>query len=274
MPARLIVSAAVKIRLLGVVLCSATCGSTLAQSISTITQEIQTCVQTTGFYPDRLYWAGDSYVADRLSAFTQCLNASSNPKDPEVLFALGVGYKFEPMPHADGYMENARKAFCAAAEQGYVLAQEECAAFSPEDKHAQYRWTLSAALNGSSSAQANISLNAWGDAASREDQAYNNYLVNYLACHPAMFRSLEIASPAPVARKEVLAGMKAQARVKLANLAQCQREVNKSLSDSLDVKSRKEWESRASKQLNATLENMRQQVKRYPGLSNQQLISP
>lgn len=247
------------------------CWPVFAQNQSRATLEVDGCIKKANFYPSTFIQVEEIFVAERVRKYINCLDQTSNPQDPEIQYARGFAYKFEAPRPGEEYLKNARAEFCAAAEQGYVQAQEQCAFFSSGDKKAAYKWTLAAALNGSGSAQMSLSINAWGDAIKNEDHDYNNYLVNYLACHPAMLRD---SCGAVSYSDECREGMKELAIEQLSNIAQCQKELNQAIFDNTEKSKRKEWEQRASNQLKETLENIRQQVRRYPGLVKLQTIEP
>lgn len=263
------------IRMLSVFAFFAFCWPVFAQNQSKAAIEIDTCIRQAKFYTVTFMNAKSSFVANRVKTFISCLSKTSNPKDPEVQYAIGVGYAFAPTSsHIGGYMEKSHAAFCAAAELGYVLAQEKCAAFNFENNNLRYKWTLAAALNGLRSAQADISINAWGNVATKEDQDYNNYLVQYLGCHPAMLESQCSAASDTELDKVCREGMKELAVKRLSEVDQCHKELNNVFFDRSENSKREEWEQRASKQLTETLKNIRQQVKRYPGLAKLQAIDP
>jgi hypothetical protein len=247
------------------------CWPVFAQNQSKAALEVGDCIKRANFYPSAFIQIKEIFVAERVRKYINCLDKTSNPQDPEIQYARGFAYKFEAPRPGQEYLKNARAEFCAAAEQGYVRAQEQCAFFSSEDKKAEYKWTLAAALNGSGSAQMSLSINAWGDAIKNEDHDYNNYLVNYLACHPAMLRE---SCGAVADSDECREGMKELAIEQLSNIAQCQKELNQAIFDNTESSKRKEWEQLASNQLKETLENIRQQVRLYPGLVKLQTIEP
>lgn len=247
------------------------CWPVFAQNQSKASLEVDDCIKKSNFYPSTFIQAKDFFVAERVRKYINCLDRSSNPQDPEIQYARGIGYKFETPRPGSEYLKNARVEFCAAAEQGYVRAQEQCAFFSSEDKRSEYKWTLAAALNGSGLAQISISINAWGDVIKNEDHDYNNYLVNYLACHPAMLReSCGAFSDSDKCHE----GVKELAVEQLPNIEQCQKELSQAVFDNAESSKRMEWEQRASNQLKVTLENIRQQVRRYPSLVKLQTIEP
>lgn len=253
--------------------CLTLCLPAFAENQSKAAIEIEGCIKKADFYPERFIRAKDTFVTKRVNAFVGCLQTTSNPKDPEIQYWLGFGYKYEVTP-TGAWMENSRAAFCAAAAQGYVLAQEECASLSHEDQKAKYQWTLVAALNGSRSAQSDVSIGAWGNAAKREEIDYNNYLVQYLGCHPAMLQLQCSGITEPELNTVCHKAMQELAIKRLADVAQCQKELNNDFLANTARSTLQEWELRASKQLIDTLENIRQQVKRYPGLANLQAIEP
>jgi hypothetical protein len=246
------------------------CSPAFAQTHSPYAIEVQSCAEKVNFDPDGFIGTESADVSKIATAFVKCLKTTSNPKEAEIQMWIGFGYMFDA---TDTEHNNARNAFCAAAEAGYVLGQEKCSTFS-NSKVLKYKWALAAALSGSHAAQMAVSVNSWSGAAPSDELEYNNYLVQYLSCHPAMFRDICRMARDSVTNAECRTAMQEVAVKQLADLQLCHAQLKSAFQGRETSATLSKWEQQAQKRLAETLVEIREQVRRYPSLVNLLTITP
>jgi hypothetical protein len=243
------------------------------------TASIQDCANKSGFaeYLSALQ-ANKKLDADygtkTTKAHRACLSSEADIKDPVVLTARGMMNSGLIGPDQEG-QENLKQSvldFCAAADMGYLPAQEHCAMFIiyiDENPKTQYEHYKKAAWMGSSLALGSLTLSPHTILEStRLSRDQTLFTAQYLQCHPSMLVQPQCLSETDPKLHEFCKKVKNSYRqTMLKNLKACQSENDSWVRTKCGSSGLSDFILNADKQLEITLASIKEQIKRFPNLA-------